>query len=75
MIKKADLILVMENYHKERVLDILPSAKDKTFLLTEYAGLEKKDILDPIGGSREGYETCMIEIKKCLNGVIKRLMR
>lgn len=75
MIKKADLILVMESYHKERVVDISPLAKERTFLLTEYGGLEKKDILDPVGGSREGYETCMIEIKKCLNGVIKRLMK
>ncbi|MEW6097051.1 MAG: L-threonylcarbamoyladenylate synthase [bacterium] len=75
IIKKADLILTMESYHKKRVLDILPLAKEKTFLLTEYAGLEKKDILDPVGGSREGYETCLIEIKKCLTRVIKRLMK
>lgn len=74
MIKKADLILTMESYHKEKVLSILPKALEKTFLLTEYAGLEKKDIPDPAGGSWEGYETCLVEIKKCLNGVIKRLM-
>lgn len=75
MIKKADLILVMESYHKKRVLDILPSAKEKTFLLTEYAGLVEKDIADPVGSSWEGYETCLFEIKKCLNGVIKRLIK
>ncbi len=73
MIRKADLILVMEGYHKQRVLDILPLANEKTFLLTEYAGLGEKDILDPVGGSREGYETCLIEIKKCLSQTIKRL--
>ncbi|MDI6736024.1 MAG: L-threonylcarbamoyladenylate synthase [bacterium] len=73
LIKKADLILVMEEYHQRRVLDILPSAKEKTFLLTDYAVLGKKDIPDPMGGSWEGYETCLIEIKKCLNQVITRL--
>lgn len=73
MIKKADLILVMEDYHLKKVLDISPSAKKKTFFLTEYAGLEKKEILDPMGSSWEGYETCLIEIKKCLRQVITRL--
>lgn len=73
MIKKADLILVMENYHRERVLDIFPLAKKKTFFLTEYAGLEKKEIIDPVGSSWEGYETCLLEIKKCLRQVIRRL--
>jgi len=73
MIKKTDLILVMEDYHRKRVLDILPAAKEKTFLLNEYAGLGKKDILDPAGGSWEGYETCLQEIKKCLKQVMKRL--
>ncbi|MFH1562857.1 MAG: L-threonylcarbamoyladenylate synthase [Nitrospirota bacterium] len=73
LIKKADLILVMEEYHQRRVLNILPTAMEKTFLLTEYAGLRKKDIPDPMGGSWEGYETCLIEIKRCLNEVIKRV--
>lgn len=73
MIKKVDLILVMEDYHLKKVLDISPSAKKKTFFLTEYAGLEKKEIPDPVGGSWEGYETCLIEIKKCLRQVITRL--
>ncbi|MEW6606543.1 MAG: L-threonylcarbamoyladenylate synthase [bacterium] len=74
MIKKANLILTMESYHKERVESILPSAKGKTFLLSEYVGLGKKEIADPIGGSREGYETCFLEIKKCLTRLIKKLM-
>jgi len=74
MIKKADLILTMESYHKERVVNMLPIASEKTFLLTEYAGLSKRDILDPAGCSREGYETCLIEIKRCLTRVMKRLM-
>lgn len=73
LIRKADLILVMEEYHQQRVLDILPSAKGKTFLLTEYARLGKKDIPDPMGGSWEGYETCLTEIKRCLQQVITRL--
>jgi len=75
MIKKADLILVMEDYHKKRVVDMLPAAREKIFLLTEYAGLGKKEIFDPAGGSWEGYETCLQEIKKCLTRIIKRLMK
>ncbi len=37
MIKRADLILVMEKLHEERILSIVPEVKHKLFLLKEFA--------------------------------------
>ncbi|MCK5534273.1 low molecular weight protein arginine phosphatase, partial [bacterium] len=66
MLNKADLILVMERIHKNRILKQFPQAKksDKIFLLKEFAQ-EGKDleVADPIGQSREIYKACKKEIK------------
>lgn len=79
MIKKADLILVMEDLHKEEVISRVPDAEPKTFLLKEY-GTDKETgnmahpgISDPIGRPIEYYKTCMAEIKKEVERIIKLL--
>jgi protein-tyrosine-phosphatase len=69
MIKKADLILVMEPVHKDEVLALAPEAKSKTYLLKEYAGAHASDsggrgVDDPIGKSVEEYRIIRDEIKK-----------
>lgn len=73
MIQDADLILCMEYHHIQQVLFLCNTAKDKTFLIKEYAGLPSTGIPDPIGGSWEVYETCLLEIKQCLLRIIERL--
>jgi len=37
MVKKADLILVMEKVHEERILQLAPEVKNRVFLLKEFA--------------------------------------
>ncbi|MBI4753417.1 low molecular weight protein arginine phosphatase [Candidatus Desantisbacteria bacterium] len=75
LIKWADLILTMETSHMRSILSLVPEAREKVFLLTEYTAVRdtgdaasgnKEGIPDPFGGSREAYETCLIKIKKCL---------
>lgn len=66
----ADTILVMESYQKERLKLLYPSAKEKIYLLTEYANLSPADIHDPFGGSREAYETGFAKIKECIDKLI-----
>ena len=58
MIKKSDIILVMERLHEERILQIAPEAKNRVFLLKEFAKINDNnlDIADPIGRSMEFYE-------------------
>lgn len=75
-IKEASLILVMESFHKQRILDLFPETKNKVYLLKEYVGeTENLDILDPFGGSREGYETCFSQIKGCITKLVEILKR
>ncbi|MDI6703132.1 MAG: low molecular weight protein arginine phosphatase [bacterium] len=73
-IKEASLILVMESFHKQRILDLFPETKDKVYLLKEYVGeKENLDILDPFGGLEEGYETCFSQIKGCITKLVEIL--
>jgi protein-tyrosine-phosphatase len=55
MVHRADLILVMERYHRERVLELDPEAGPKTRLLASFGGGPDKEIEDPIGRSVEFY--------------------
>lgn len=79
MIKKADLILVMEEAHKDEVLRRVPEASGKTHLLKEYANhydsdsSERTEILDPIGRPMEDYKHCLGLIKKEIDRIAELL--
>ena len=57
MVERADLILTMEEEHRERLVAAFPGVKAKTHLLTTFADPEgdPQGIPDPIGMSRETY--------------------
>ena len=63
MIKRADLILVMEKHQREHILNWVPKAKDKVFLLGGFArGREEMmEIYNPDGPSSIAY----IELNLC----------
>ena len=77
MIKKADVILVMEGWQKENILERFPLAKGKTFLLTEYLWKEDDpkivDIPDPTGQNLVDYEEFIYvahnEVDRILNEI------
>ncbi len=73
MLKKSDLILVMEELHKESVLHIAPEVKNRVFLLKEFAKMNDghPDISDPIGRSYEFYEKTLASIKEAVERVSK----
>jgi protein-tyrosine phosphatase len=70
VINWADAVLAMESYQKERLRLLYPSAKDRIYLLAEYADVSPSDIHDPFGGSREAYETGFAKIKECIDRLI-----
>ncbi|MCG2677439.1 low molecular weight protein arginine phosphatase, partial [bacterium] len=71
----ADLILVMEKKHRERVRELNPDAKNKTFLLKEFAGEKKNlEIRDPIGLSDEVYKEVAGEIKEALKKALPKIL-
>ena len=79
LIKIADVILVMEELHKERIIKRVPDASDKTFLLKEFAGMDiAKDpdglnIPDPIGRSLEFNEEVFNKIKILIDKISEKI--
>ncbi|MDD2680284.1 MAG: L-threonylcarbamoyladenylate synthase [Candidatus Omnitrophica bacterium] len=73
MIKKSDLILVMERQHEGEILKIVPEVKNRVFLLREFAKIEgdNLDIVDPMGKPLDFYEQTFANIKEALERVIK----
>ncbi len=63
LLSRADVVLVMEKMHEERLLEIYPGAKKRVFLLKEFAKINDAnlDIEDPIGKTTEFYaKTCRL---------------
>lgn len=73
LVNWADLILVMEERHRQQIIEDYPHCKEKVFLLTEFANQEKRDIIDPIGKPPEVYEGLVLDLKFYLGKVIGRL--
>lgn len=75
LIKKAGLILVMEKYHRQRILETSPEASGKIFLLGEFnpdpTGITA-NIPDPIGKPLLTYQKVFQEIRNCLQELIKK---
>jgi len=71
MVRRSDLILVMEKLHEEKVLQLVPDAKNRVFLLKEFAKIDGTTlgIDDPIGKSLEFYQKTMQVIKEAVTRV------
>ncbi len=69
LLQQADKILVMTRSHRQAVLDMLPSARDRVGLL-----LSNRDISDPIGGSKQDYERCAQAIEEGLQARLQEVV-
>ena len=68
LIERADLIFAMAPEHHERVLQMVPQAADKTYLLKNYpdsSGVGDK-VEDPIGMDLDKYNEIFLEIGEYL---------
>ena len=74
MIQNADLVIAMDRFHKNRIVEIDPSAKNKTHVLREFKKapdeILEPEILDPIGRPLEVYERSLVLIKEGLENLI-----
>jgi protein-tyrosine-phosphatase len=75
LIQKSDIILVMEKIHEENILGMVPSAKNRVFLLKEFAkiGENNVNIDDPIARSKDFYEYTFGVIKEAVERVVRLL--
>jgi tRNA threonylcarbamoyl adenosine modification protein (Sua5/YciO/YrdC/YwlC family) len=73
MIKRSDIILVMEKFHAERILQLVPEAKNRLFLLKEFAKMNDNslDIPDPIAKSIDFYEQIFGIIKEAIERMVE----
>lgn len=71
MIRKSDLILVMEKIQEERILEMEPDVKNRLFLLKEFAKINSGElnIEDPIGKSLEFYEKTFEIIREAIERI------
>ncbi|MFH1692137.1 MAG: L-threonylcarbamoyladenylate synthase [Candidatus Omnitrophota bacterium] len=71
MVKKADLILTMERFHKQDVLRQFPEAHKRVHVLGEFAGFQtpESEVSDPIGKSEEFYWRTFEKIRELIENV------
>lgn len=73
LLDEADLILTMSSSHKKAIINKFPEAREKTYLLNEYAFGRVKDIEDPFGGSLQYYEKARDEIYKAIEKIVRKV--
>ncbi|MCK5259645.1 MAG: threonylcarbamoyl-AMP synthase [Candidatus Omnitrophica bacterium] len=74
LLKKSDLIIVMTRNHRSQVLERVPEAEHRVYLLKEFANIPSNgenglDIPDPIGKPRGLYKECLREIKEAIHKI------
>jgi tRNA threonylcarbamoyl adenosine modification protein (Sua5/YciO/YrdC/YwlC family) len=75
LVDQSDIILVMENAHEDRILQLAPEVKNRLFLLKEFAKINESnlDIPDPAGSSLEFYQETFLTIKDAVERISKIL--
>jgi ribose 5-phosphate isomerase B len=74
LLADSDLVLVMEEHHRQAVLELHPGSAGRTFLLSEYAGEGDEPIPDPIGGGPAFYRRTGSEMQRRLEAALPRLL-
>ena len=76
IINWADIILVMESIHRDKVLFLDPAAVDKVFYLSEFDDkAENLMIPDPIGRPLAFYRVSFNIIKQAIEGMMEWLRK
>jgi len=73
LVDESDIILVMEKIHEERILQFAPEAKNRLFLLKEFAKINDSNlnIADPIGRTFAFYQEIFSTIKNAVERISK----
>ena len=75
LVDQSDIILAMEDVHEDKILQIAPEAKNRLFLLKEFAKINDSNlnIPDPVGGSQDFYQDTFLTIKDAVERISKIL--
>ena len=72
LIDWADLVLVMETEHKQRVATHIIGAEKEIYMLSEYVW-EEGDVADPYGCGVEAYHKCAARLQYLINKLVEKL--
>lgn len=76
-LRKADLVIVMEQAHHHLIEEKWPGELVKVHLLREFesdsGGGRARDVFDPIGHSLEDYRTCAALMARCVENLARQL--
>lgn len=72
MIKEANLILVMEKWHKKEIESMMPTARGKVYLLGQWGNFE---VPDPYTKPTEAFEQCLQLIEKAWQDWYSRIIQ
>jgi len=79
LVNNADYIFVMEDLHKQRIIQLAPQAVTKTHLLLPFAKRVseggQQGVSDPIGRPLEVYERVFTQIKEAVSYIAQWLVR
>ena len=72
MLLSSDLILVMEDYHEQYILELTPGLRNRLYLLKEFAKISDSglNIGDPIGQTENFYEKTFYTIKEAVAKIV-----
>ena len=76
LVERADAIFCMEEFHREMILVQIPAAEQKVYLLKTFQldrPMSDPNVQDPIGRSKEVYESCLLTIKQAVERVVNWL--
>ncbi len=73
MIYDSDFIFAMAYEHKSFLLNNFPDQRDKIFILGDFVGSTRYDVIDPFGKNVDIYRYCALEIYKLLILMVKRI--
>jgi len=75
LIAWCQLVLVMEELHKEAVVNAFPETAGKVLLLRYFArhGSRRRGIADPYGLQYEAYRFCFLDIHDAVSGLVEYL--
>lgn len=75
VVAQADVICVMEAFHREAIALFFPRAKDKVFFMSHWTTgkLAGKEIPDPFGRDANYFSNTLLLLSECVEGLIKSL--
>jgi len=73
LLSEADIIVVMEEAHRQSLFHLAPQYLGKVFLLSELAG-RHQDVADPFGGKAADYERTVVLLEELIDAGMPRLL-